>query len=472
MAVEVSKPLPHSKEAERAILGAILLDNRYLHHVVSRISEKDFYVEAHRKILRALMELIDSGTEVDAVVLIEKLEKQGELDAVGGAAYIASLTDGVPENINIDSYIDIVLEHSLRREIIERTGKAIEEAWDKYVTAEELIEKIQEDLIEIAEKKVKPQFLPVKEIGDRTLRIIEQILEERRAITGVPSGYDELDSMTTGFHPGELIIIAGRPGMGKTAFALNIALNAAGVRNVAIGAPRWDRRYKVGIFSLEMSDIQIGLRLLSTISGIDLQLIRKGAFSRDEFDQLLEAQIELSKAPIYIDTSSTLTITEMKAKARRLKEEKGLDLLIIDYLQLVRAPGVRERVNEISAVSRAMKELAKELEIPVIALSQLNRAPETRMRRDHKPQLADLRESGAIEQDADLVAFIYREEVYNKEDPDYHGVAEIIVAKQRNGPTGSIFLAFLKNFGAFSIMDPDTKQRIIERERERARRRR
>ncbi len=469
MTVDVAKPLPHSREAERAILGAIILDNRYLHHVLSRLSEEDFYVEAHRKILRALTELVDGGVEVDTVVLMEKLEKDGLLDSVGGAAYVASLTDGVPEGINIDSYIDIVLEHSLRRQIIERTGKAIEEAWNRYITAEELIERIQEDLIEIAEKKVRPQFEPVKHIGDRTLALVEKLLEERRAITGIPSGYEELDAMTTGFHPGELIIIAGRPGMGKTALALNIALNAAGVRNVAVKNPG-EERYHVGIFSLEMSDIQIGLRLLATIAGIDLQLIRKGAFSREEFDKLLDAQVELSKAPIYIDTSSTLNITEMKAKARRLKEEKGLDLLIIDYLQLVRAPGVRERVNEIAAVSRAMKELAKELNIPVIALSQLNRAPETRMRKDHKPQLADLRESGAIEQDADVVAFIYREEVYNKKDPDYQGVAEIILAKQRNGPTGSIFLAFLKNFGAFSTIDPETKAKIIQKEMERSRR--
>ncbi len=393
--------------------------------------------------MKKIVEMADRGEKVDLVTLSEELENAGELKVVGGTSYISSLLDGVPKSMNIDSYLNIIKEKALARRLILSSLKIAKSGMEGIGDPDELLDLAQHEIFEISEQRVKPGFVEIKKVMQETVDYIEALSKRGELISGIPTGFKDFDKKTSGLHNSEFIVIAGRPSMGKTAFAMNIATNVA----VKFGN-------KVGIFTLEMSKEHLCIRLLGSQAQVDIQRLQNGYISQNEWDKIIMAQNVLSKADIFIDETPSLSILEMKAKGRRLKMERGLDILFIDYLQLMRG-GARfeNRTQEISAISRAIKELAKELSIPVVAVSQLSRAPEKRERKGARPQLSDLRESGAIEQDADLVAFIYREEFYIKDTPK-KGVAEIIIAKQRNGPTGTIELAFLDKFTKFEDIAP------------------
>ncbi len=440
-------PLPHSPEAEKAILGAVLLDNRNLDKILSvGLKEENFYLEPHRMIFREMKELSEKG-EFDSLILIESMKRKEILQKSGGAAYISSLTDGVFESMDLESYLGIVLEDSKRRRIVEESERAIEASTKKLLSAEEIVASVQEKLFEITEQR-KEGFFKLTEAGQEALEYAERARTNQGAVIGIPTGLTDLDRKTTGFHPGELIVIAGRPGMGKTALALTLAYNAA--RDTKL-------KSKVGFFSLEMSKLQIGMRMLSMVSKIDMQRIREGTITREELGRLNKAQGTVSTLDIHIDASPSLTTTEILARARRLKKEEGLDLVIVDYLQLLTAPGVRDRVNEVGIISRTLKELAKRLSIPVIALSQLNREPERRTMGIPRPRLSDLRESGSIEQDADVVMLLYRDEYYDRGQEENKGIAELRLEKQRNGPTGEVLLAFEPSLSLFVDLAPESK---------------
>ena len=454
--------LPHSPEAERAILGSILINNDNLDRVLAEIDENKFFTENHRIIFREIIELSKQGS-FDAVLLIESLKRKGILQKVGGPSYISSLTDGVFADIDIGPYIEIVLEDAKRRQIIEEAQKAIERASRKLEPVDEIISEVQEGLFKITEEKIEKYF-PVKDAGEEALEFAQRAHEKDISVFGVPSGFDDLDNKTTGFHRGELIIIAGRPGMGKTALALSIALNAADIYGK-----------RIGIFSLEMSKLQIGMRLLSMLSMVDMQKIREGTTSREEMKKLVKTRARLEKLNVFVDTSSSLTTTELMARARRMKKEQGIDMVIVDYLQLLRVPWVRDRVNEVGVISRTMKEMAKTLDVPVLALSQLNREPEKRLSGVPRPRLSDLRESGSLEQDADMVIMLYRDEYYDRESIENKGVTEVRIEKQRQGPPGVVLLYFKSETGRFVSLDKEAQQdywRFMEtKEKRRGRRR-
>ncbi|MEW6455750.1 MAG: replicative DNA helicase [Acidobacteriota bacterium] len=436
------KPLPHTVEAERAVIGGVVIENSHLYTVLSIISPEDFYLDSHRKIMKRIMGMSEKGKVVDLLTLSEELERNGELQEIGGAGYLASLLDGVPRSLNVEYYAEIIKEKSLMRKLIISSSKIIQTTFEGREDPGEILDKAQDWIFEIAGKRIKQGFVEMREITSETLEAIEALSKRGERILGIPTGFIDFDIKTSGLKNSEFIVIAGRPSMGKTAFVLNTAIN------IAIKLEK-----KVGIFSLEMSKENLGLRFLGTEAKVDIQKIQSGYISQNEWSRILMASNVIAKAPIFIDESASLSILEMKAKARRLKLEKGLDMLIIDYLQLMRGGGKYENRNqEISAISRAMKELAKEISIPVVAVSQLSRAPEKRERRAARPQLSDLRESGAIEQDADLVAMLYREEFYNPNTPK-KGITEIIIAKQRNGPTGTVELAFLNKFARFENLE-------------------
>ncbi len=438
------KSLPHNLDAERAVIGAILTENSHLHKVLSVITPDDFYIESHQKIMRKVVEMADKGERIDLVTLSEELENAGELKDVGGTSYISSLLDGVPKSLNIESYLNIIKEKALARRLILSSLRIAKTGMERVGDTDELLDLAQHEIFEISEQRVKQGFIEIKKVMQETVDYIEALSKRGELISGIPTGFKDFDKKTSGLHNSEFIVIAGRPSMGKTAFAMNIATNVA----VKFGK-------KVGIFTLEMSKEHLCIRLLGSMAQIDIQRLQNGYISQNEWDKIIMAQNVFSKADIFIDETPSLSILEMKAKARRLKMEKGLDILFIDYLQLMRG-GIRfeNRTQEISAISRAMKELAKELSIPVVSVSQLSRAPEKREKKGARPQLSDLRESGAIEQDADLVSFIYREEFYIKDTPK-KGIADVIIAKQRNGPAGiTVELAFLDKYTKFEDIAP------------------
>lgn len=437
------RSLPHNTDAEKAVIGAILIENSHLHKVLSIITPEDFYIESHQKIMKKIVEMADKGKKVDLVTLAEELENAGELKIVGGTSYMSSLLDGVPKSMNIDSYLNIIKEKALARRLILSSLKIAKSGMEVGGDPDELLDLAQHEIFEISEQRVKQGFIEIKKVMQETVDYIEALSKRDELISGIPTGFKDFDKRTSGLHNSEFIVIAGRPSMGKTAFAMNIATNVA----VKFGK-------KVGIFTLEMSKEHLCIRLLGSQAQVDIQRLQNGYINQNEWDRIIMAQNVLSKSDIFIDGTPSLSILEMKAKGRRLKMERGLDILFIDYLQLMRGGAKFEnRTQEISAISRAIKELAKELSIPIVAVSQLSRAPEKRERKGARPQLSDLRESGAIEQDADLVAFIYREEFYIKDTPK-KGVAEIIIAKQRNGPTGTVELAFLDKFTKFEDIAP------------------
>ena len=429
---------PQNLEAEQSVLGGILLDNQGLNAVLEVITGRDFYSEAHRRIFEAMINLSDRGEPVDLITLSSILKDRTQLDKAGGAAYLAGLVDNVPSAANIVHYAKIVKEKAILRGLINTATEILGKTYAPGADVDTVLDEAEQAIFEISEKKIRPAFFPIKDIVKDSFRTIEDLYARKELITGVPTGFEKVDDLTSGLQDSDLIIIAGRPSMGKTAFALNIA-EFVGIHR---GLP-------VCLFSLEMAKEQIAMRMLAATAKVDSQRIRKGFLGETDWPKLTTAAGILSEAPIFIDDTAAITVLEMKAKARRLKAEHGLGLVIIDYLQLMRSSAAKDsREQEISEISRSLKALAKELSVPVIALSQLNRKVEDRTNR--RPQMADLRESGAIEQDADVIAFIYRDEVYNKaEDNPEKGMAEVIIAKQRNGPIGTVKLAFLEKFTSF-----------------------
>jgi len=433
----LERSLPHNIDAEKSVLGSILVNNENYYRIVEMLRPEDFYFDSHRLIFRQMVELMEKSRTVDLITIQEELMRTSSLESAGGIAYLAGLLEGMPHLVNTENYIGIIREKSLFRQMIGSTSKIMAECFDQAEPAEQILDKAEQAFFNLSEKRIKTGFVSVKDMQGSATVLLEKLYTEREMITGVATGFTDLDRMTAGLQPGDLIILAARPSMGKTALALNMA------QHIAV-----KKGQGVGIFSLEMSKEQLLMRFLCAESMVDAHKVRTGYLAKEDYSRLIDGLATVSRAPLYIDDSSTLTVMEMRAKARRLKAEHGLSLLIVDYLQLMSGYGrVENRVQEISGISRGLKALAKELNVPVIALSQLSRAPEQRQG-DHRPQLSDLRESGSIEQDADLVAFIFREEVY-KPDDDNAGRAELIIAKQRNGPTGIVKIAFLKQFTKF-----------------------
>lgn len=436
---------PQNIEAEQSVLGGILLNNQALNSVLEILKAEDFYSEAHRKIYTAIVELSEKNEPSDLVTLSSILRDKKHLDQAGGTTYLASLVDNVPSSANIVHYSKIVKEKSILRSLIATATEILNKSYDASKDIEIVLDEAEHAIFDISENKIRPAFYPFKEIIKDSVKTIEKLYERKELVTGVPTGYDKVDDLTSGLQKSDLIIIAGRPSMGKTAFALNIAQYAA-----------LESAVPVAVFSLEMSKEQLAIRMLSAEARVDSQRIRRGFLGETDWPKLIAAASRLSEAPIYIDDTPAITVLEMKAKARRLKAEVNLGLIILDYLQLMRSSGYKDsREQEISDISRSLKALAKELNLPVVALSQLNRKVEDR--NNKRPQMADLRDSGAIEQDADIIAFIYRDEVYDKseENPE-RGIAEIIIGKQRNGPTGMVKLAFLEKYTRFENLARDT----------------
>ena len=437
------RSLPHSAESERAVLAGAMLDPALLPSVSGRLTADDFYAERHRILYRTMLTLQESGTEIDLRTLQASLEQQDRLDSVGGIAYLASLDLDLPDLGRLDSYVEIVKERSIRRRLIEACGEITRNCLDGGLEAQEALSRAEQTILGLGEEAIQRGFVQLARIFHETLADLEE--RPDRGFVGISTGYVDLDDITRGLNPGNLVIIAGRPGMGKTSLALNIA------EHVAIREEK-----AVGLFSLEMSQEELALRILSSEVDVPFGPLRSGHLSQKQWNRVIQSVKSVSRAPLFIDDSANPTLLELASKSRRLKAEQGLDLVVLDYLQLMQAGGRYESRNlEIAAITRGLKQLAKELNVPVIALSQLSRQPERRAG-DHRPQLADLRESGSIEQDADVVMFIYRDEVYNADSPD-RGIAELIIAKHRNGQTGTIKLVFLGETTKFcNLARPDS----------------
>jgi len=429
---------PQHIEAEQSILGGILIENEAINRVTEILDADDFYRDTHRKIFNALINLSERDEPADLITLTNELRKIDQLDSIGGASYLASLIDSVPTAANIQYYARIVKEKAILRKLIQTSTEIITQSYEDRGDVEGFLDEAERAIFDISEKRVRPSFYPIREIVKESFATIEKLFKKKEAVTGVPSGFKELDRMTAGFQPSDLIIIAGRPSMGKTAFCLDVAEYAAIYNKIP-----------VAIFSLEMSKEQLVIRMLCSQAHVEGTRLRTGYLNESDWPKLTIAAGSLSESPIYIDDTAALSVLELRAKARRLKSDHGLGMVIVDYLQLMRGRSrVESRQQEISEISRSLKALAKELNIPVIAVSQLSRKTEERT--GNRPQLSDLRESGAIEQDADLILFIYRDEVYNRsEDNPNRGKAEVIIGKQRNGPIGKIDLAFLDKFTTF-----------------------
>ena len=436
--------LPANVEAERAILGAILLDNLAFNEAAEHLQAEDFSLDSHRRIYTRMVELMDSSRPIDLITLIEELDRHKELQAIGDVGYISGLIDGVPDRPSIEHYIKIVRDKSLLRGLIHTANTAIARASDQTDLAEDILNDTEAAILGLSEKRIGRGFMGIQEIIKESFGSVDALLQRGQRITGLATHYTDLDDMTSGFQPSDLIIIAARPSMGKTSFAMNIA------ENVAI-----DDQKVVGVFSLEMSREALLLRMLCSRARVDAHKMRTGSLWREDMHKVTRAMEELAHAPIFIDDTPGIALSEMRAKARRLQQSQGsLSLIVVDYLQLMSGGGRRyeNRTQEVSAISRGLKGIAKEMKVPVVALSQLSRAPESRGAGDHRPQLADLRESGSIEQDADVVAFIFREEVYKPDEPELDGIAELIIRKQRNGPTGTVKMAFIKSSTRFESL--------------------
>ena len=436
------RSLPHNADAERTVLGAVLVDNQAFNSAAEILTRDDFYRDAHRRIFEAMATLAEKSEPIDLVTLKNELGRTQSLDAAGGVAYLAGLVEGVPRLENVLPWSRIIREASVLRNLIHASARIAQEANDAQDTADAILDRAEQAIFAIAERKIRAGLVPVKDFIKTTFEAIEKLSQSKDALTGVPTGFIDLDRMTSGFQKGDLIILAARPSMGKTSLALNIARTAA----QATAEP-------VAIFSLEMSKEQLVKRLIFAEARIESGLVTRGQLRDSDWGKLTTAWADLHKLPLFIDDASFLTPLELRAKCRRLKAEHGLGLIVVDYLQLMGSGGrVENRQQEISSISRSLKGLAKELEVPVLALSQLSRAPEART--DRRPQLSDLRESGAIEQDADVVMFIYRDHVY-KPTEENRGSAELIVAKQRNGPTDTVNLVFLREFTRFENRAPE-----------------
>jgi replicative DNA helicase len=453
--IAFERGLPASIDAERSILGAVLLENVLYNEAAERLRPEDFALDSHQRIFARMGELIDSNRAIDLVTLTEELARRKEVESVGGVAYLASLTEGLPRRLSIEEYVQIVKDKSLLRQLIGICSSAITRAADQSESALDVLNAAETELINVTEKGITTGFTGIPEIVRDSFGTIDNLYKQGKEITGLATHFNEFDRMTSGLQHSELTIIAARPSMGKTAWAINIAQNAA-VYSGKI----------VAVFSLEMSKESLLRRMLASQALVDSQKIQKGFLLREDQEKLTLALEALTEAKIFIDDTPGISLTEMRAKARRLRQTQGgLDLIVIDYLQLMSAAPVggkaknyENRTQEVSAISRGLKALAKELKVPVVALSQLSRASEQRGG-DKKPMLSDLRESGSIEQDADVVAFIHRESYYNRDengqpDPETEGKAEIIIAKQRNGPTGSVHLAYMSKCTRFENLAP------------------
>jgi len=436
---------PQAMDAERSVLGSMLLSRDAIATAIQNLDERDFYRDAHRKIWRAVVELFDRNEPVDMVTLVEELKRKRDLETIGGASYLTTLDQFVATAANVEHYCKIVHEKALLRRLIDVGTGIVGEAFDQREDASELLDRAEQSIFAISDEGLRTGFQPMRTLVLQGYSAIEEYRQRKVHVTGVASGFYDLDEMTAGFQKSDFVVIAGRPSMGKTSFAMNIA------ENVAVRAKAKDR-VAVAVFSLEMSKESLVQRLMCSHAKVDIHKIRRGYASNDEYKRLQNAAAQLHEAQIYIDDTAAIGILEMRAKARRLVSEIPLGMIVIDYLQLIRGPQSAEnRQQEISAISRSLKALAKELQIPVVALSQLSRAVETRGG-SKRPMLSDLRESGAIEQDADVVLFVYRPEVYESDPAKRDGKAEIIIAKQRNGPTGSIDLAFLSECTRFESL--------------------
>ncbi len=433
--------MPANIEAERSILGAILLDNHAFNDAAEHLRPDDFSIDAHRRIYARMMDLTEASKPIDIITLVEELEQKKDLQAIGDVGYVSSLLDGVPDRPSIDHYVRIVRDKAILRGLIGVANSAIAKASEQADSADDILNDAEAAVFALSEKRIGKGFQGIPDIVRNSFGSIDALLQRGQRITGLATHYTELDEMTSGFQKADLVILAARPSMGKTAFAMNIAENAA-----------IDDHKTVGIFSLEMSSEALLQRLLCSRAIVDSQKLRTGSLWGDDMKKIGRAMEELSTAPIFIDDTPGISLSEMRAKARLLKLSQGhLDLIVVDYLQLMSGGSKRfeNRTQEVSSISRGLKAIAKELAVPVIALSQLSRAPESRGG-DHRPQLSDLRESGSIEQDADVVMFIFREELYKPDDLELRGRAEIIMAKQRNGPIGRFHLAFLHNSTRFA----------------------
>lgn len=434
---------PYSEDAEQAVLSAMLMDQDAVMRASEHVDDTMFYAERNRRIFRAMIAISERGGVVDPVTLADELGRRAELDAAGGKDYIGFLIDAVPTAANVEYHAQIVREKALLRRLIEVSTSIVSEAFEGRNTAAELLDDAESRIFQVSQQRTRDGFTRIKELLWPTMERIEAIQHGGQTITGVPSGFTDLDEMTSGFQASDLVIVAARPSMGKTAFTLNIAQYAAIEHNIP-----------VAFFSLEMSKASLVQRMLTAEARIDAQRLRKGMLRDDDFPRLARAAGILSAAPVWIDDTPAITLLEMRSKARRLKADVGVGLVVVDYLQLMQGPASAEsRQQEVSQISRGLKALAKELALPVVALSQLSRAPEQRTGDNKRPQLSDLRESGAIEQDADLIMFLYRQEMYDgpvdKDGNSLEGKAEVIVGKQRNGPTGIVNLFFQKHFTRF-----------------------
>ncbi len=440
--IESLRVPPHSDEAEVSVLGAMMLEPEAASKVLQYIDHTAFYKEAHQLIFKAMLDLFNENIPIDQVSVVDRLKKLKLLDKVGGAYYITGLVEATPSAANVEHYAQIVLDNAIFRKLILAASEIQSLAYDAREDAKSVLDLAEQKVFQLAENRLKGGFKNFVEVLNRTFEHIDEIHKKKWHTTGIPTGLHDLDALTSGFHGGELIILAGRPGMGKTALALTMAANAA-----------LEYEIPTGIFSLEMSDYQLALRILCSEAKVDSHLVRTGKLPREQWQRLSMQTGRLSKAPIFIDDSPVLTMMDIRAKARRLKAEHNVQIIFVDYLQLIKGQKAENRQQEITEISRNLKALAKELDIPVVALSQLSRAVEGRS--DHRPQLSDLRESGSLEQDADVVLFIFRKAAYSKRDSQADMLAEdareseVIVAKQRNGPTGTVKVIFLEKYTRF-----------------------
>jgi replicative DNA helicase len=434
------RSLPQSIEAEQSVIGSMIIDRNAIAKVLESLEEEDFYRDGHKVIYRTILEMFRNDIAVDLLTLLEYLKSTDMLERAGGVTYITELSSSVPTTANLSAYIKIVSDKSTLRKLIKSSTTIIEESYNNQSNVEDVVDSAEKKIFNIAEKRTSKDFEQLSDVLERGFAQIEKLFNNQGEITGVGSGFTDLDAKTSGFQSGDMILIAARPSMGKTTFALNIA------EHVALREHR-----SVVIFSLEMSKEQLAYKLLCSEANVDMLKLRTGTLDDKDWENIAMAAGPLSKAKIYIDDSAGVTVMEMRSKCRRLKIEYGIDLIVIDYLQLMSGgSGSDNRQQEVSEISRSIKALAKEMECPVIALSQLSRAPEQRA--DHRPMLSDLRESGSIEQDADIVMFLYRDEYYNKETEDKN-VGECIMAKQRNGPVGTVKLAWLGQYSKFGNLD-------------------
>jgi replicative DNA helicase len=431
---------PQSLEAEESVLGSILLDNQAINVCLERLRPEDFYKTAHQTIFEAMSTLSDKREPIDIVTLGQQLRSMGQLDAIGGAQALSFLASSVPNAANVAYYARMIKEMAIRRRLIHESTDIINSAFELEGDMEEFLDSTEQKILGVSDFRINASFHKVSDIVQDSIRIVEKLYDQKEPVTGVPSGLSKLDKMTAGFQASDLIIVAARPSMGKTALVLGWS-QFVGIYH----------RKPVAFFSLEMSKEQLVLRMLCSESRINNSNVRTGSLTERDFARIVDGASRISEAEIFIDDTPAITITELRAKARRLHRDHQLGIIIVDYLQLLRSPAYsHSREQEISDISRSLKALAKELNVPVVALSQLNRSVESRT--DKRPMMSDLRESGAIEQDADLIMFIYRDEVYNKETPD-KGVAEIIIAKQRTGPTGAVRVAFSGEYTRFDNLE-------------------